>query len=57
MAMMMNFAREVRIFFTRGLQDDFGAIGEVVTGEVDLAEGAFPDDFPKRKVPYMAQVL
>lgn len=39
--MVVDLAGEVRIRLLRGLEHDFGAIGELVGGEVDFAEGAF----------------
>ena len=39
--MMVDLSREIRIVLLRRLEHDFGAIGEFMGSEIDLAEAAF----------------
>ena len=48
--MVVDLAREVRIVLLRRLEHDFGAIGELVGGEVDLAEAALANQSPQRVI-------
>jgi len=56
LTMVVNLAGEVGIVLLRRLEDDLAAIGELMTGKVDLAEAAFADQSPKRVVADGAEI-
>lgn len=57
LAVVVDLAGEVGIVLVGRLEDDLGAIGELVSGEVDLAEGAFSDQTTEGVVADRAQFL
>lgn len=48
--MMVDLASKIGIVLLRRLEHDLRAIRELVSGEVDLAEAAFPNQTTKRVV-------
>jgi hypothetical protein len=50
LAMVVDFAGEIRIILLGRLEHNLGAIGELVRGEVNLAEAAFADEAAERVV-------
>lgn len=57
LSMMMDLAGEVRVALVRGFEDDLGAIGEFVGGEVDLSERALSDQAAEGVVADRSEVL
>lgn len=57
LAVVMDLAREVRVVLLGRLEHDLGAIGELVRGKIDLAEGAFADEPAERVVADGAKVV
>ena len=57
LAVVMDFASEVWIFFARGFEDDLGAIGEVVSCKVDFSKRSLANEFANRVVPNAVEVL
>jgi hypothetical protein len=57
LAMMVDLSWQVGIIFIRGFEDDFGSIGQVVTGKVDFAKRAFSNEFTKRVIAHVVQIL
>ena len=45
--MVVDLASEVRIVLFRRLEYNFGSIGELVRGKIDLAKAAFTDESTK----------
>ncbi len=50
LAMMMYLARKVGVILLRRLEHDFGAIGELMCGQINFAEASFAYQFTKRVV-------
>jgi hypothetical protein len=57
LAVMVDFASEIRILLAGRLEHDLGAIRELVRGQVNSAERALSDQPAQRVVPYAAEVL
>ena len=57
LAMMVDFSSEVRIVFAGGLENDLGAIGKIVSCQVDFSERAFSNELSDRVVADAVQVL
>lgn len=57
LAVMVDFAREVRVIFLRRLQDHLTSISEPVLGKVDLAERSFPYELAECVVANGLEVL
>lgn len=56
LAVVVDLARQIRIVLLGALEDDLGAIGELVLGEVDLAETPLADQAPERVVADTVEV-
>jgi hypothetical protein len=50
LAMVMDLPGEIGVVLLRALEHNLGAIGELVRGQVDLAEAAFADESPESVV-------
>lgn len=53
LAVVMYFASEVRVVFSRGLEDDLGAIREIMLSEVDFSKRTLPDEFSESVIANM----
>lgn len=54
--MVVNFAGEIGIILLRTLEHDLGAIGELMRGQIDLAEASFANKSSKGVVADCVEV-